>query len=94
MKTSENKRKVKVGTVVSDKMDKTIVVSVERIYRDARLQKTIKTQKKYKVHDENQLAKSGDFVEIYEGRPLSKSKYMYLEKVLRLNKYSNRKKVA
>lgn len=83
MKTDENIKKIKVGTVVSNKMDKTIVVSVERIFREPRFQKTIKAQKKYKVHDESEQAKPGDLVEIYEGRPLSKSKYMYLGKILR-----------
>jgi small subunit ribosomal protein S17 len=71
-----------VGKVVSDHMDKTIVVEVEQTISHARLQKVIRRAKKYKVHDEIQQAKLGDVVEIYEGRPKSKTKYMYLMKVL------------
>lgn len=71
-----------VGEVVSDKMDKTIVVEVERTYVHPRLQKVMRSVKKYKVHDENKVAKIGDSVEIYEGRPVSKTKYMYLAKVV------------
>lgn len=71
-----------VGHVVSDKMDKTVVVSVERTYMHPRLQKVMRTTKKYKVHDEQELANVGDIVEIYEGKPVSKTKYMYLAQVV------------
>lgn len=71
-----------VGKVVSDKMNKTIVVSVERTYVHPLLNKVLKTSKKFKAHDEQEVAKIGDVVEIYEGRPVSKTKYMYLSKVL------------
>jgi len=79
----KDQKKLLVGTVISDKMDKTIVVKSERIYRHPRFHKIIKKAKKYKVHDENQLAKIGDFVSFFEGRPYSKTKYMCLDKVLR-----------
>jgi small subunit ribosomal protein S17 len=72
-----------IGQVVSDKMDKTIVVKVERTYTDTKLNKVVRTFKKYKVHDEQDQAKEGDVVEIFEGRPKSKEKYMYLAKVIK-----------
>ncbi|MBN2267049.1 MAG: 30S ribosomal protein S17 [Candidatus Babeliaceae bacterium] len=71
-----------VGVVVSDKMDKTIVVKVERTYVHPRLRKVVRTDKTYKVHDEESVARVGDSVEICEGRPVSKTKYMYLRRVL------------
>lgn len=71
-----------IGQVVSDKMEKTIVVEVERTYVHPRLQKVMRSVKKYKVHDENEVANIGDSVEFYEGRPVSKTKYMYLAKVV------------
>lgn len=70
------------GTVVSDAMNKTIVVRVERTYRDPRLHKIIRSSKKYKVHDEQQVAHPGDVVEFYQTRPLSKTKYMALHRVV------------
>lgn len=70
------------GKVISDKMDKTIVVSVVRSYTDDRLNKVIRTSKNYKVHDEAGIATVGDVVEIYEGRPVSKTKYMYLARIV------------
>lgn len=70
------------GEVISDKMDKTIVVKVERTYTHPRFKKVMRTAKKYKVHDEAEAAKVGDVVEIYEGRPMSKTKYMYLARII------------
>ncbi len=78
----EHKRKVFSGTVVSDKMDKTIVVAVDtfgihRIYK-----KRVKKTTKFHVHDENNSAKIGDVVRFMETRPLSKTKsYCLLEVV-------------
>jgi len=83
---AEDKKSIKrlmSGTVVSDKMDKTIVVSSERTYKHPRLGKTMRAYKKYKVHDEKSIAHVGDVVEFYEGKPASKSKYMYLERVVK-----------
>lgn len=70
------------GQVISDKMDKTIVVEVDRTYKHPVFHKTMHEMKKYKVHDENEAADIGDVVEFYEGRPVSKSKYMYLARVV------------
>lgn len=74
------------GKVISDKMDKTIVVSVERNYTHPLLGKVIRTSKKYKVHDEQGQAKVGDTVEISTGKPISKTKYMYLARVIPVNR--------
>lgn len=71
-----------IGMVTSDLMDKTIVVRVERTYKHPQFHKTMRTTKKYKVHDEQEQAKIGDTVEFYEGRPVSKTKYMYLARVV------------
>ena len=65
-------------------MDKTIVVKTERTYTASRFHKVMRTFKKYKVHDENEQAKVGDIVEFYEGRPVSKTKYMYLARSIKL----------
>lgn len=75
-------QRVLVGKVISDDMDKTVVVEVEQTVSHARLHKVVRRTKTYKVHDEQQQAHLGDVVEIYEGRPKSKTKYMYLMKVL------------
>lgn len=75
-------KKVLIGQVVSKKMQKTIVVQIDRSYIDQMVHKTMRTSKTYKVHDEQEVANVGDTVEIYEGRPVSKTKYMYLNKVL------------
>lgn len=79
--TKESKKLFK-GTVVSDKMEKTVVVIVEQIYVHPKLQKVLKRTKKYKVHDETRQAKEGDVVEFYHVRPLSKTKYMNLHRVV------------
>ena len=75
MKT-ENKKTNKVlkGVVVSDKMDKTVVVLVTRFVEHKKYGKRIKKIKKYKAHDENNSKKIGDVVEIEETRPISKDK--------------------
>lgn len=72
--TERNNRKVRVGKVVSDKMDKTIVVAVETYKRNALYGKRVKYSKKFKAHDEENKAKVGDVVRIMETRPLSKDK--------------------
>ena len=70
------------GEVVSGAKDKTIVVKVVRSRKHPELQKIVRDWKKYKVHDEDGAASKGDVVEFYEGRPKSKTKYMYLHKVV------------
>lgn len=79
---TNNVRRLLVGKVLSTNMQKTVVVAVARTYTHSSLQKVMRTTRKYKVHDETGQAKLGDIVEIYEGRPVSKTKYMYLHKVL------------
>jgi len=74
-------RKVKSGVVVSNKMQKTVVVSVNRTIRDPRYQKVIVRSKKYYAHDEANSAKIGDEVVIMETRPLSKLKRWRLVEV-------------
>ena len=68
------RRKTKVGRVVSDKMDKTIVVSVERLARHRLYKRVIRLSTKFKAHDENNEAAVGDTVLIEESRPLSATK--------------------
>lgn len=68
------------GIVVSDKMDKTIVVEVTRFVEHKKYGKRIKKTKKYKAHDENNIKKVGDIVEIEEVRPISKDKHFKIIK--------------
>lgn len=76
-------RKERVGIVVSDKMDKTITVSVERAMHHPQYTKSIIKQTKFKAHDEKNLAKTGDTVRIEETRPLSKTKRWRLVEVVK-----------
>lgn len=76
-------KKILKGVVISDKMDKTVVVSVERVYQDSFYKKTIKSRKKYKAHDEDNKCKVGDKVEIIESRPLSKTKRWKVLRIIR-----------
>lgn len=77
-----NERKVREGVVVSDKMDKTIVVEVRDKVKHPIYKKTMNKTKKYKVHDEKNEAGEGDLVEIEETRPLSKDKYFRLVRIV------------
>ena len=76
------KRKAKVGRVVSDKMDKTIVVSVERLARHRIYKRVIRLTTKFKAHDENNEAHVGDTVRIEESRPLSATKRWRLAEIV------------
>ena len=80
--TMQSKRKTKVGRVVSDRMDKTIVVSVERLARHPLYKRVIRLTSKFKAHDEDNLARTGDTVLIEESRPLSATKRWRLVEVL------------
>lgn len=81
MTTETNKnKKILKGIVVSDKMDKTVVVSVSRFEKHAKYQKYLKINKKYKAHDETNSCKVGDSVSIVESRPLSKDKHFVVVK--------------
>lgn len=77
-----NSRRVYVGTVVSDKCDKTITVLVETYRRHPLYGKRVKYSKKFTAHDEQNLAKEGDKVQICECRPMSATKRFRLVKVL------------
>lgn len=76
------RRKVKVGRVVSDKMDKTIVVSVERLARHGLYKRVVRLTKKFKAHDEANEARVGDTVRIEESRPLSATKRWRLVEIV------------
>lgn len=80
--TVQGKRKTKVGRVVSDKMDKTIVVSVERLARHPLYKRVIRLTTKFKAHDEDNEAHVGDTVLIEESRPLSATKRWRLLEVV------------
>lgn len=75
-------RKVREGIVVSDKMQKTVVVLVERMVQHSKYKKFMRARKKYKVHDENNESHIGDRVRIEETRPLSRDKRWRLRAVL------------
>ncbi len=70
----QGKRRTKVGRVVSDKMDKTVVVSVERLRRHPIYKRVVRLSSKFKAHDEENSARVGDTVRIEESRPLSREK--------------------
>lgn len=72
--TDKKNNKTLRGVVVSDKMDKTVTVSVNRFVKHPKYGKYITTSKRYKAHDENNSYKEGDKVEIVETRPISKDK--------------------
>ncbi|MGC5327781.1 30S ribosomal protein S17 [Brevibacillus sp. SYSU BS000544] len=82
MTAERNMRRTMTGRVVSDKMDKTIVVLVETYKKHPLYGKRVKYSKKFKAHDENNTAKTGDIVEIMETRPLSKDKKFRLVKIV------------
>lgn len=82
MNQETKSKRTMVGEVISDKMNKTIVVKVVRDYQHPLYKKVVKGMKKYKVHDDARQAKVGDMVEFYEGRPVSKTKYMYLSRII------------
>lgn len=82
MSTNESNARVMVGKVVSDKMDKTIVVMIERSVKHPKYGKIIKRRTKLHAHDENQVCKIGNMVKIRESRPLSKTKSWVLVEVI------------
>ena len=73
-KKGSGRRKTLTGMVISDKMDKTVVIRVERRVLHPRYKKYVRRRKKYKAHDPENRCKTGDVVEIIESRPLSKDK--------------------
>lgn len=82
VETETHNRRIAQGVVVSGKMQKTIVVKVDRRVKHTRYAKYITISKRYKVHDETNDAKVGDRVEIVECRPLSRDKRWALRRVL------------
>ena len=81
MTEKKSKRKIRTGQVVSDKMQKTIIVKVLRLAKHPRYNRIIKKHNKFKVHDEANKAKIGNLVVIEETRPLSKDKRWRLVKI-------------
>ena len=75
-------RKVRVGRVISDRMDKTVVVQVSTLKRHRLYKKTMQNQVRFKAHDENNECKIGDLVQITETRPISKEKRWRVSEVL------------
>ena len=86
-------KKTMTGVVVSNKMDKTVVVKVERRFSHPVFKKVVKTTKKYKVHDEKNECLEGDFIRIQETRPLSKEKHWRLLGVITREKSLTSEKV-
>ncbi len=76
-------RKSMVGRVLSNKMDKTVVVAVERLSRHPLYKKVIMTRKKFKAHDADNACQIGDVVRIVETRPLSREKRWVVEEILK-----------
>ena len=77
------KQKEFTGVVVSDKMQKTVVVKIMHLTRHAKYSKTVKLYNKFKAHDEKGVAKLGDTVRIVETRPLSKDKRFIVKQVIK-----------
>ena len=82
MTVERNRRRTRVGVVVSDKMDKTITVATEDFVRHSLYGKAVKRTKKVKAHDENNECQIGDRVRIMETRPLSKDKRWRLVSII------------
>lgn len=82
MEEKRNNRKTKIGIVVSDKMDKTVVVAVTSNVKHPLYKKVVKITKKFKAHDENNECRVGDTVEIMETRPISKTTHFRLLRIV------------
>ena len=82
----QGKRRTKVGRVVSDKMDKTVVVSVERLRRHPIYKRVVRLSSKFKAHDESD-ARVGDTVRIEESRPLSREKRWRVTEIVSRGSY-------
>ena len=78
----ETKRKTRIGRVISNKMDKTVVVAVSTIKRHPLYKKSIKKTGKYKAHDEKKQCGEGDIVRIVDTRPLSKEKHWRVTEII------------
>ena len=82
-KIIQRRRKVLLGTVISDKMEKTAVVNVDRTVQNPIYKKTVKKSKRYKIHDEENVCEIGDQVRLIECKPISKDKCWRLLEVVR-----------
>ena len=87
-------KKTMTGVVVSSKMDKTVVIKVERRFSHPVFKKVVKTTKKYKVHDEKNECLEGDFIRMQETRPLSKEKRWRLLGIISRDKLLMSEKVG
>ena len=79
---ANHKKQFFTGKVVSDVMDKTVVVENIRYFKHEKFHKFVRATKTYKVHDEKNEAKNGDTIEFYLGAPKSKTKYMHLHRIV------------
>jgi small subunit ribosomal protein S17 len=79
---ARERRKMLVGRVISDKMDKTVTVHVERLKRHSLYGKVIRRRKPYKAHDQNNACHAGDLVRIMESKPISKHKRWVVTEIL------------
>lgn len=82
MESTRGDRKVRVGIVVSDKMDKTVVFEVERKTQHPKYKRVIKRTTRFKAHDENNECRIGDKIKVMETRPLSKDKRWRVVEIL------------
>ena len=82
MEQQESSRKTRVGKVMSNKMDKTVVVAVERLIQDTKYRKFVRRRNTFKAHDPQNACSVGDQVLIEESRPVSKEKRWLVVKVL------------
>ena len=82
MEQQESSRKTRVGKVMSNKMDKTVVVKVERLIQDAKYRKFVRRRNTFKAHDAQNVCSVGDRVLIEESRPISKDKRWLVIKIL------------
>jgi small subunit ribosomal protein S17 len=80
---AETKRRKMTGVVVKDKMDKTVVIEVEKFLKHPKYHKYLKTKKRYKAHDEKNECSTGDKVLIIESRPLSKEKRWVVKEIVK-----------
>lgn len=86
-KEKTNRKKI-IGIVVRDKMEKTVVVEVERSFKHAVYHKYVQTKKRYKAHDETNRCTVGDNVVIVEARPLSKEKRWLVKEIIKKEVYT------
>jgi small subunit ribosomal protein S17 len=83
LRPHEARRRTKLGTVVSNKMDKTVVVAVESVRRHSLYGRNVRRTRKFKAHDERNACQIGDQVIIAESRPLSKEKHWVVREIVR-----------